>query len=41
MAYHRQGTTTRLKTDASPVGVGAILEQKQEDGTYRPIYASR
>ena len=42
MAYHRQGATTRLKTDASPVGVGAILEQKQEDGTYRPIYyASR
>ena len=42
MAYHRQGATTRLTTDASPVGVGAILEQKQQDGTYRPIYyASR
>ena len=41
MAYHRQGATTRLKTDASPVRVGAILKQKQEDGTYRPIYASR
>ena len=42
MAYHRQGATTRLTTDASPVGVGAILEHKQEDGTYRPIYyASR
>ena len=42
MAYHRQGATTRPTTDASPVGVGAILEQKQEDGTYKPIYyASR
>ena len=41
MAYHRQGATTRLTTDASPVGVEAILKQK-EDGTYRPIYyASR
>ena len=41
-AYHRQGATTRLTTDTSPVGVGAILEQTQEDGTYRPIYyASR
>ena len=42
MAYFRQGAETRLTTDASPVGVGAILEQKQEDGSYRPIYyASR
>ena len=42
MAYHRQGAPTRLTTDASPVGIGAILEQKQEDETYRPIYyASR
>ena len=35
--YHGQGATTRLTNDASPVGVGAILEQKQQDGTYRPI----
>lgn len=42
MAYFRQGAETRLTTDASPVGVGAILEQKQKDGSYRPIYyASR
>jgi len=42
MAYHKQGTATRLITDASPVGLGAILEQKQEDGLYRPVYyASR
>ncbi|KAK3738593.1 hypothetical protein QZH41_009884, partial [Actinostola sp. cb2023] len=42
MAYHKQGRATRLITDASPVGLGAILEQKQEDGLYRPVYyASR
>ena len=42
MAYHRQGAPTRVTTDASPVGIGAIPEQKQEDETYRPIYyASR
>lgn len=42
MAYHRQGAPTRLTTDASSVGIGAILEQEQEDGSYRPIYyASR
>ena len=27
--------------DASPVGIGAILEQKQEDETYRSIYYAR
>ena len=42
MAYHRQGAPTGLTTDASSVGIGAILEQEQEDGSYRPIcYASR
>lgn len=42
MAYHRQGASIRLTTDALPVGIGAILEQEQEDGSYRPIYyASR
>ena len=43
MAYHKQGTYTRLITDAaSPVGLGAILEQKQVYGQYRPVYyASR
>ena len=24
-------------TDASPVGLGAILEEKQADGAYRPV----
>ena len=42
MAYHREVAHTRLTTDASPAGIGAILEQKQEDRTYRSIYyASR
>jgi len=41
MAYFTQGAETRLTTDASPVGVGAILEQKQKDGSYRPIYYAR
>ena len=40
MAYHRQGAPTRLTTNPSPVGIGAILEQKQEDETYRPIYCA-
>ena len=42
MAYFRQGAETRLTTDTSSVGVGAILKQKQGDGSYWPIYyASR
>ena len=42
MAFFRQGTETRVITDAYPVGIAAVLEQKQEDGQYRPVhYASR
>ena len=42
MAYHKEGAPARLTTDASPVGIDAIFEQEQEDGSYRPIYyASR
>jgi len=32
MAYFSKDAKTRLVTDASPVGLGAILEQQQEDG---------
>ena len=42
MAFFKQGAETRVTTDASPVGIGALLEQKQEDGQYRPVhFASR
>ena len=42
MAYFTPGPPTSIVTDASPVGVGAILEQKQSNGEYRPVYyASR
>ena len=38
MAYFTKDAKTRLVTDASPVGLGAVLEQQQEDGLYRPVY---
>jgi hypothetical protein len=42
MAYYNQHAETRVTTDASPVGLGAILEQVQPDGQFRPVYyASR
>ncbi|XP_048590584.1 uncharacterized protein LOC116613084 isoform X1 [Nematostella vectensis] len=43
MSYFTQGAQTRIITDASPVGLGAILEQRQPgDGQFRPVYyASR
>jgi len=42
MAYFSTEAETRIIVDASPVGLGAILTQQQQDGSYQPvIYASR
>lgn len=42
MAYFNPASYTQVIVDASPVGLGAILVQKQEDGYFKPvIYASR
>ena len=42
LAYYRVGADTRLVTDTSPVGLGAVLQQRQEDGVYKAVYyASR
>ena len=38
MAYFAKDAKTRLVTDASPVGLGGVLEKQQEDGSYRPVY---
>ena len=42
LAYANYKKPFRLNTDASKVGLGAILYQQQEDGTFRVVsYASR
>ena len=42
MAYYDPTAETSLIVDGSPVGVAAILSQKQQDGNFRPVaYASR
>ena len=40
MANFARHAKTRLVTDGSPVGLGAVLEQQQEDGSYRPVYSA-
>jgi hypothetical protein len=42
LAYFDPNLHTEIITDASPVGLGAVLMQKQADDTIRPVtYASR
>jgi len=38
ITYFAKDAKTRLVTDPSPVDLGAVLEQQQEDGSYRPVY---
>ena len=42
LAYFQQHAETQLVVDASPVGLGAVLLQRQADGMLQPVeYASR
>ena len=42
LAYYNPKAETRIIVDASPVGLGAIMSQKQGDGSFKPVaYASR
>ena len=42
MAYYVPDTATNVIVDASPIGIGAILSQKQKTGEFRPVlYASK
>ena len=38
MAYFNEDPETQVIVDSSPVGLGAILSQKQKDGSHRPVY---
>ena len=37
MVFSNPHATTKIITDANPVGFGAILTQKQENGKYNPV----
>ena len=42
LAYFDPEAETEVVTDASPVGLGAVITQRQPDGNYWPVsYASR
>ena len=42
MAYYNPQAQTKLTVDASPYGLGAILSQQQDDGSFRPVaYGSK
>ena len=38
LAYFNTDAHTQVIADASPVGLGAVLVQKQQDGNFRPVY---
>ena len=41
MAYYQPKAEKKVIVDVSPVGLEAILTQRQEDGTFKPVaYAS-
>ena len=42
VCHFRTGQPTKIVVDASPVGLGAILLQRQQEGDFKPVsYASR
>ena len=42
LAYYNHSAETKIITDASPIGLGSVILQKQSDNTWKPIsYASR
>ena len=41
MAFYKQGDETCITTDASPISIGAVLEQKQGEGQYQRAHYAR
>jgi hypothetical protein len=41
MTYFNNDLPTRMSTDASPIGLGAISEQQQRNGVWGPVYYAR
>lgn len=38
ISYYTVGRPARITCDASPIGLGAILEQQQTDRVWKPVY---
>jgi hypothetical protein len=38
MSYYNQNAETNIIVDGSPFGLGAILNQKQSDGNFKPVH---